>query len=142
LSYNFYLFFNLEKIDNQIQLSVLVEFYVKQVSEKSKATKQRMIKDNKYSGGFRHKYGYDANENGYLVPCEKKQSVIRLMKILRKKGNSYTSICEKITKATCKKFPQSWMFNILKRENTIPPNKEIIKHNICNVELKKKIFDI
>jgi len=29
------------------------------------------------------------DENGYLVPCEKEQSVIRLMKILRKKGNSY-----------------------------------------------------
>ena len=53
--------------------------------------------------------------NGYLVPCEKEQSVIRLMKILRKKGNSYKSISEKVTKATRKKFPQSWVFNILKR---------------------------
>ena len=42
-----------------------------------------------FKGGFRPKYGYDVDENGYLVPCEKEQSVIRLMKILRKKGNSY-----------------------------------------------------
>ena len=58
-------------------LSVFAEFYAKQVSEKSKATKQRMIKENKHTGGFRPKYGYDVDENGYLVPCEKEQSVIR-----------------------------------------------------------------
>ena len=118
------------------------EFYAKQVSEKSKATKQRMIKENKHTGGFRPKYGYDVDENGYLVPCEKEQSVIRLMKILRKKGNSYKSISEKVTKATRKKFPQSWVFNILKRESSIPPNEEIIRHNICNVELQPNICDI
>ena len=31
--------------------------------------------------------------------------------------------------------------NILKRENTIPPNEEIIRHNICNVELQPGICD-
>jgi hypothetical protein len=51
------------------------------------------------SSVVRTKYGYDVDENGYLVPCEKEQSVIRLMKILRKKGNSYKSISEKVTKA-------------------------------------------
>ena len=66
-------------------LSVFAEFYAKQVSEKSKATKQRMIKENRYTGGFRPKYGYDVDENGYLVPCEKEQSLIRLMKILKRK---------------------------------------------------------
>ncbi len=95
--------------------------------------------ENKHTGGFRPKYGYDVDENGYLVPCEKEQSVIRLMKILRKKGNSYKSISEKVTKATRKKFPQSWVFNILKRESTIPPNEEIIRHNICNTELQSSI---
>ena len=67
------------------------------------------------------------DDNGYLVPCEKEQSVIRLMKILRKKGNSYKSISEKLTKATRKKLLQFWVFNILKRESTIPPNEEIIR---------------
>ena len=64
------------------------------------------------------------------------------MKILRKKGNSYKSISEKVTKATRKKFPQSWVFNILKRESTIPPNQEIIRQNICNEKLQTNICDV
>ena len=101
-----------------------------------------MIKENKYTGGFRPKFGYDVDDNGYLVPCEKEQSVIRLMKILRKKGNSYKSISEKVTKATRKKFPQSWVFNILKREIKIPTNEKIIRHIIFNVELQASICDV
>ena len=123
-------------------LSVFAEFYAKQVSEKSKATKQRMIKENKYTGGFRPKFGYDVDDNGYLVPCEKEQSIIRLMKILRNKGNSYKKISEIVTRSTKKKFPQSWVFNILKRESTIPPNDNIIIHNVCNVELQPSIADV
>ena len=64
------------------------------------------------------------------------------MKILRKKGNSYKKIAEKVTKATRKKFPQSWVFNILKKESTIPPNEKIIRHNICNVELQPNVYDV
>ncbi len=41
-----------------------------------------------------------------------------------------------------KKFPQSWVFNILKRESIIPSNEEIIRHNICNVELQPNICDV
>ena len=101
-----------------------------------------MIKKNKHIGGFRHKYGYDVDENGYLVTCEKEQSVIRFMKILRKKGKTYKKIAEVVTKSTRKKFPQSWVFNILKRESSIPPNEEIIRNNICNVELQPNICDV
>ena len=64
------------------------------------------------------------------------------MKILRKKGNSYKKISEVITKSTRKKFAQSWVFNILKRKSSIPPNEEIIRHNICNVELQHNICDL
>ena len=64
------------------------------------------------------------------------------MKILRKKGNSYKKISEIVTKSTRKKFPQSRVFNILKRESTIPPNEEIIRHNICNVEPQPSICDV
>ena len=46
------------------------------------------------------------------------------------------------SKFTRKKLPQSWYFNILKRESSIPPNEEIIRHNICNVELQPNICDI
>jgi len=121
---------------------LFAEFYAKQVNEKSKATKQRMIIENKYTRGFRPKFGDDVDDNGYLVPCEKEQSIIRLMKILRKKGNSYKKIAEVVTKSTRKKFAQSWVFNILKRENTIPENEEIIRYNICNVELQLNICDV
>ena len=123
-------------------LSVFAEFYAKQVSEKSKATKQRMIKENKFTGGFKPKFGYDVDDNGYLVPCEKEQSIIRLMKILRKKGNSYKKISEVVTKSTRKKFAQSWVFNILKRESSIPPNDSVLIHNVCNVELQPSIADV
>jgi hypothetical protein len=64
------------------------------------------------------------------------------MKILRKKGKSYKNISEVVTKSTRKKFPQSWVFNILKREGIIPPNEEIIRRNICNVELQPNICDV
>jgi hypothetical protein len=46
------------------------------------------------------------------------------------------------SKSTRKKFAQSWVFNILKRDNTIPPNEEIIRHIICNVEIQTNIYDI
>ena len=75
-------------------------------------------KENKYTGGFRTKFGYDVDDNGYLIPCEKEQSIIRLMKLLRKKGKSYKQISEIVTKSTRKKFVQSWVFNILKRETS------------------------
>ena len=64
------------------------------------------------------------------------------MKFLRKKGNSYKKISEVVTKSTRKKFPRSWIFNILKRESTIPPNDEIIRHNICNVKIQPSIADV
>ena len=67
-------------------LSIFSKFYTKQVSKKSKATKQCMIKENKYTSGYRPKFGCDVNNNSYLVHCEKEQSVIRLMNILRKKN--------------------------------------------------------
>tara|TARA_B100000768_G_C11269111_1_gene372519 strand:+ start:238 stop:438 length:201 start_codon:yes stop_codon:yes gene_type:complete len=66
-----------------------------------------MIKENKYTGGFRPKFRYNVDDNDYLVPCEKEQSIMRLMKILRKKGNSYKKIAEVVTKLTRKKFAQS-----------------------------------
>ena len=75
-----------------------------------------------------------------LVP--KEQSFVRLMKILIRKENSYKSISEKVTKATRKKFNQSLVFNILKRKSTIPPNEEIIRCNIFNVELQTSNCDV
>ena len=52
-------------------LSVFSKFYTKQVNKKSKKTKQCMIKKNKYTSGYRPKYGCDIDNNGYSGHCEK-----------------------------------------------------------------------
>ena len=96
-------------------LSVFAEFYSKQCSEKQSATKQRMIKENRFTGG-KKKFGYDLDQNSYYVPCEKEQQVIRQMQLMRKRGKSYQKVAEEITASTRKKFPVSWVHKILMRE--------------------------
>ena len=98
-------------------LSSFAQFYRDQISEKSKTTKARMIKENRYCGG-KKKFGYDVDDNGYYIKCEKEQATIKLMQMLRRKGKSYQHIADTITKSTRKKFPQSWVYKILKREGT------------------------
>jgi len=49
---------------------------------------------------------------------------------------TFKKISEVVTKSTRKKFVRSWVFNILKRESTIPANEAIIRNNICNLELR------
>ena len=99
-------------------LSVFAEFYSKQCSEKQSATKQRMIKENRFTGG-KKKFGYDLDQNNYYVPCEKEQQVIRQMQLMRKRGKSYQKVAEEITASTRKKFPVSWVHKILMREVAI-----------------------
>lgn len=96
-------------------LSSFAQFYRDQISEKSKTTKARMRKENKYCGG-KKKFGYDVDENGYYLKCEKEQATIKLMQMLRRKGKSYQEIADTVTKSTRKKFPQSWVYRILARE--------------------------
>ena len=96
-------------------LGVFAEFYSKQCGEKQSATKQRMIKENRFTGG-KKKFGYDLDQNNYYVPCEKEQQVIRQMQLMRKKGKSYQKVAEEITASTRKKFPVSWVHKILMRE--------------------------
>ena len=96
-------------------LSVFAEFYSKQCPEKQKATKDRLRTQGKFFGG-KKPYGFDVDENNFLIPCEKEQSVIRQMKLMRKQGNSYRKVADRITKSTRKTFPVSWVFKILNRE--------------------------
>ena len=96
-------------------LSVFAEFYSKQCSEKQKATKDRLKSQGKFFGG-KKPFGYDIDQNNYLIPCEKEQQVIRDMQLMRKKGTSYQKVADQITKTTRKKFPVSWVFKILNRE--------------------------
>ena len=97
------------------RLSVFAEFYSKQCSEKQIATKQRLIKENRFTGG-KKKFGYDLDQNNYYVPCEKEQQIIREMQLMRKRGKSYQKVADEITVSTRKKFPVSWVHKILMRE--------------------------
>jgi len=96
-------------------LSVFAEYYSKQCSEKQIATKQRLIKENRFTGG-KKKFGYDLDHNNYYVPCEKEQQIIREMQLMRKRGKSYQKVADEITVSTRKKFPVSWVHKILMRE--------------------------
>ena len=96
-------------------LSVFAEFYSKQCSEKQKATKDRLKFQGKFFGG-KKPFGYDVDQNNYLIPCEKEQQIIRQMQIMKQEGMSYQKVADEITKCTRKKFPVSWVFKILKRE--------------------------
>ena len=96
-------------------LSVFAEFYSKQCSEKQKATKDRLKSQGKYCGA-KKPYGYDVDQNNYLIPCEKEQQVIRQMQLMRKQGNSYRKVADQITRSNRKTFPVSWVHKILMRE--------------------------
>ena len=96
-------------------LSSFAQFYRDQISEKSKNTKARMRKENRYCGG-KKLFGYDLDNNGFYVPSEKEQEVIRKMQLMRKQGKTYQVISDELSKSTRKKFPVSWIFKIIKRE--------------------------
>jgi len=96
-------------------LSCFSQFTAEQTSQKIKSYKERMRTENKFSGG-KMTFGYDKDENGFFVPVEKEQEVIREMLLMRKKGKSYRNISTEISKSTRKKFPLSWTHKIIQRE--------------------------
>ena len=110
------------------------EFYARQCSEKQKATQQRLIKEGRFTGGSRAPFGYDVDDNNYLIPCEKDQQIIRKMQLMRRQGTSYQKISTDITKQTRKKFPVSWVWKILKREGS--------EHKILNRPHNQQILEV
>ena len=96
-------------------LSCFSQFQAEQTSQKIKSYKERMKSENKFSGG-KMTFGYDKDENGFFVPIEKEQEVIREMLLMRKQGKSYRNISSQMTKSTRKKFPLSWTHKIIQRE--------------------------
>ena len=96
-------------------LSCFSQFTAEQTSQKIKSYKERMRTENKFSGG-KMTFGYDKDENGFFVPIEKEQEVIREMLLMRKQGKSYRNISFEISKSTRKKFPLSWTHKIIQRE--------------------------
>ena len=96
-------------------LSCFSQFTAEQTSQKIKSYKERMRTENKFSGG-KMTFGYDKDENGFFVPIEKEQEIIREMLLMRKLGKSYRDISSEISKSTRKKFPLSWTHKIIQRE--------------------------
>ena len=96
-------------------LSCFSQFTAEQTSQKIKSYKERMKTENKFSGG-KMTFGYDKDENGFFVPIEKEQEIIREMLLMRKLGKSYRDISSEISKSTRKKFPLSWTHKIIQRE--------------------------
>ena len=96
-------------------LSCFSQFTAEQTSQKIKSYKERMKTENKFSGG-KMTFGYDKDENGFFVPVEKEQEIIREMLLMRKQGKSYRDISSEISKSTRKKFPLSWTHKIIQRE--------------------------
>ena len=96
-------------------LSCFSQFTAEQTSQKIKSYKERMKTENKFSGG-KMTFGYDKDENGFFVPVEKEQEVIREMLLMRKQGKSYRTISKEISQSTRKKFPLSWTHKIIQRE--------------------------
>jgi DNA invertase Pin-like site-specific DNA recombinase len=97
-------------------LAVFNQFYADQLSEKQKATKQRMKKENRFLGG-KAKYGFDVDNEGKYIVCEKEMSVIRQMKLLKDQGHTYRSIAREVSRSTNKKFDSGWIYRILQRDN-------------------------
>ncbi len=97
-------------------LSSFAQFYRDQISEKSKNTKSRMRNESRYCGG-KVPFGFQVDENGFLVPLEKELQVIKRMRLMRSEGKTLQNISDELTRSTRKKFPISWIHKILKREN-------------------------
>jgi len=96
-------------------LSSFAQFYRDQISEKSKNTKTRMRKENRYCGG-KIPFGFEVNESGYLIPLEKELKVIKRMRLMRSEGKTFQYISDELTRSTRKKFPISWIHKIINRE--------------------------
>ena len=96
-------------------LSCFAQFHAEQTSQKMKSFRERMRGENKFAGG-KMTFGYDKDENGFFVPVEKEQEIIRQMLLMRKEGKSYRTISCEISKSTRKKFPLSWTHKIIQRE--------------------------
>ena len=62
-------------------------------------------------------FGFQVDENGFLVPLEKELQVIKRMRLMRSEGKTLQNISDELTRSTRKKFPISWIHKILKREN-------------------------
>ena len=119
-------------------LSCFAQFQAEQTSQKIKSYKERMKTENKFSGG-KMTFGYDKDENGFFVPVEKEQEIIREMLLLRKQGKSYRTISKQISQSTRKKFPLSWTHKNNSKEKMFGTRSSVMEYlcSECSTQLNK-----
>tara|TARA_Y100000992_G_scaffold182827_1_gene123465 strand:- start:220 stop:951 length:732 start_codon:yes stop_codon:yes gene_type:complete len=124
-------------------LSIMSEWYRTSLSEKQKITKDRMKKQNKYRGG-RVQFSKDIGENGVLVDCEKQKRELNLILGLRQKDTKLKDIKSFMEKYTGRKWWISYIHKLIKRHETdyYIENEEMIRNQICQVELERNICDV
>lgn len=96
-------------------LSIMSEWYSTSLSEKQKYAKQRMIEQQKYTGGFVKK-GFDLDtDTGKLVEIEKEQKQIRDIVKFRKSGMKYREIQDEIFRIHKQKYGYSTLHKLVQR---------------------------
>ena len=124
-------------------LSIMSEWYRTSLSEKQKITKDRMKKQNKYRGG-KVEYIKDIGSDGYLVDCEKQKRELNLILGLRQKGTKLKDIKKFMEKYTGRRWWISFIHKLIKRyeDDYYFENEEIIRNQICQVELERNMCDV
>ena len=96
-------------------LSIMSEWYRQSLSEKQLVAKQKLRSQGKYLGG-RVTYGKDIGENNQLIVSEKQQRELNLILSLRAKGNTYREVKEHLEKYTGRKWFESFICKLVKRD--------------------------
>ena len=100
-------------------------------------------KQNKYRGG-KVEYIKDIGTDGYLVDCEKQKRELNLILGLRQKGTKLKDIKSFMEKYTGRKWWISFIHKLIKRyeDDYFIENEEIIRNQICQVEMERSICDV
>ena len=107
-------------------LSIMSEWYRKSLSEKQKASKDKLKKQGKYTGG-KVLFSKDIGVNGVLVDCEKQKRELNLILGLRSKGKKYKEIKSEMERYTSRKWHISFIHKLIQRDKEEKYEKKITR---------------
>ena len=107
-------------------LSIMSEWYRKSLSEKQKASKDKLKKQGKYTGG-KVLFSKDIGANGVLVDCEKQKRELNLILGLRSKGKKYKEIKSEMERYTSRKWHLSFIHKLVQRDREEKHEKKITR---------------
>ena len=116
-------------------LSIKSEWYRKSLSEKQKASKDKLKKQGKYTGG-KVLLSKDIGANGVLVDCEKQKRELNLILGLRAKGKKYKEIKSEMERYTSRKWHISFIHKLIQRDK-----EEKYEKNITRLEESKSCLN-